>query len=83
MSDKPSLPPLTTRSEAGLSKQTYWSASTGQRRHFDVSVESGTVYSAFASGYLNPDEAPTDEAFDLRIAVDSDEERMNESVVRA
>ncbi|WP_192498435.1 DUF4397 domain-containing protein [Halorussus halophilus] len=50
---------------------------------FDVSLDGDTAYSAFAAGYLNPDEAPTDEAFDLVVAVDSDSEAMNESMVRA
>ncbi|WP_253737241.1 DUF4397 domain-containing protein [Halohasta salina] len=38
---------------------------------FDVPVEAGTVYTAFAVGYLEPDDAPADEPFDLEIVEDS------------
>ena len=38
---------------------------------FDVPVEAGTVYTAFAVGYLEPDAAPADEPFDLEIVADS------------
>ncbi|MFW6320264.1 MAG: DUF4397 domain-containing protein [Halohasta sp.] len=38
---------------------------------FDVSLESGTVYTAFAVGYLEPDDAPVDEDFDLEVVDDS------------
>ena len=38
---------------------------------FDVPVEAGTVYTAFAVGYLDPDAAPVDEPFDLEIVADS------------
>jgi hypothetical protein len=37
----------------------------------DVSLNGGTVYTAFAAGYLNPDEAPADTPFDLIVAQDS------------
>lgn len=48
---------------------------------FDVSVEGGTAYSAFAAGYLSPDEAPADVPFDLLVAADSggNETEMNAS----
>ncbi|WP_435344321.1 DUF4397 domain-containing protein [Haloarchaeobius sp. HRN-SO-5] len=38
---------------------------------FDVTVESGTAYTGFAVGYLDPDAAPADESFDLVVAEDS------------
>jgi len=38
---------------------------------FDASVEAGTIYSAFAIGYLEPDDAPADEAFSVEIVEDS------------
>lgn len=38
---------------------------------FDVSLDGGTVYTAFAVGYLTPNDAPADTAFDLLIAQDS------------
>jgi len=38
---------------------------------FDVPVEAGTVYTAFAVGYLDPEAAPVDEPFDLEIVADS------------
>lgn len=34
---------------------------------FDVEVTAGTVYSAFAVGYVEPDAAPVDEAFALEV----------------
>lgn len=37
---------------------------------FDVSPEAGTVYTAFAVGYLEPDAAPADESFDLEVVED-------------
>ncbi|WP_440765555.1 DUF4397 domain-containing protein [Natronorubrum sp. DTA7] len=37
---------------------------------FDVEPTAGTVYSAFAVGYLEPDAAPADEPFDLEVVVD-------------
>jgi hypothetical protein len=43
---------------------------------FDVSLDGGTVYTAFAAGYLNPDEAPGDEAFDLVVVQDSSGDGM-------
>ena len=39
---------------------------------FDVDLAAGTVYSAFAVGYLDPDAAPADEPFDLEVVVDAD-----------
>jgi len=38
---------------------------------FDVSLNGGTVYTAFAAGYLAPDDAPADEPFDLVLAQDA------------
>ncbi|SNZ12901.1 protein of unknown function [Natronoarchaeum philippinense] len=39
---------------------------------FDVEVMAGTVYSAFAVGYLMPDDAPADVPFDLEVVVDAE-----------
>jgi predicted RNA-binding protein len=41
---------------------------------FDVEVMSGGVYTAFATGYLAPADAPADEPFDLEVAVDAEAE---------
>ncbi|WP_144905488.1 DUF4397 domain-containing protein [Halobellus captivus] len=38
---------------------------------FDVDLESGTGYTAFAMGYLDSSGAPTDEPFDLTVATDT------------
>jgi hypothetical protein len=38
---------------------------------FDVSLNGGTVYTAFAAGYLDPSNSPGDESFDLIVAQDS------------
>jgi hypothetical protein len=38
---------------------------------FDVSLNGGTVYTAFAAGYLTPDDEPADVGFDLIVAQDS------------
>ncbi|MEF8851819.1 MAG: DUF4397 domain-containing protein [Haloarculaceae archaeon] len=38
---------------------------------FDVSLNGNTVYTAFAVGYLTPDDEPADEAFDLQVAQDA------------
>ncbi|WP_231554233.1 DUF4397 domain-containing protein [Halobellus rufus] len=40
---------------------------------FDVDLAGATGYTAFAMGYLNPDEAPVDEPFDLTLATDTAE----------
>lgn len=37
----------------------------------DVSLNGGTVYTVFASGYLSPDDEPTDEGFELTVAQDA------------
>lgn len=37
---------------------------------FDVELEADTVYTAFAAGYLEPDEAPENVPFDLIVALD-------------
>ncbi|NUC72641.1 DUF4397 domain-containing protein [Haloterrigena sp. SYSU A558-1] len=39
---------------------------------FDVEPDAGTVSSAFAVGYLEPESAPADEPFDLEVVVDHD-----------
>ncbi|NGM70396.1 DUF4397 domain-containing protein [Natronolimnobius sp. AArcel1] len=53
----------------------------------DVSLAGGTVYSAFAIGYLEPEEAPADEPFEILLTedslpddenVESDEAKLNE-----
>jgi hypothetical protein len=38
---------------------------------FDVTVEGGTAYTAFAQGYLSPDDEPTDAGFDLAVVADN------------
>ena len=38
---------------------------------FDVSLDGGSVYTAFAAGYLSPDDEPADVPFDLVVAQDS------------
>ena len=38
---------------------------------FDATVEAGTVYSVFAVGYLEPDDAPADEELGVEIVEDS------------
>ncbi len=38
---------------------------------FDVSLEGGQVYTAFAAGYLSPEDEPVDTAFDLLVAQDT------------
>jgi hypothetical protein len=38
---------------------------------FDVSLNGGTVYTAFAAGYLSPDDEPADTGFDLVVTQDS------------
>ena len=44
----------------------------------DVEAEENTVYSVFAVGYVAPDDAPADEAFDLVPTVDSEGEGNDE-----
>lgn len=39
---------------------------------FDVEPAAGTVYSALAVGYLEPEAAPADEPFDLEVVVDAE-----------
>jgi len=39
---------------------------------FDVSLEGGTVCTAFAAGYLTPDDEPSDAAFDLLVTRDAE-----------
>jgi hypothetical protein len=38
---------------------------------FDVSLAGGQVYTAFAAGYLSPDDEPADTSFDLVVAQDT------------
>jgi len=38
---------------------------------FDVGLEGGQGYTAFAAGYLTPDDEPTDTPFDLIVAQDT------------
>jgi hypothetical protein len=38
---------------------------------FDVSLAGGTAYTAFAAGYLTPDDEPAEAAFDLLVAQDA------------
>ena len=38
---------------------------------FDVAPEAGSVYTAFAVGYLEPDMAPADAPFDLEVVMDA------------
>jgi hypothetical protein len=38
---------------------------------FDVSLDGGQVYTAFAAGYLSPDDEPADTPFDLLVAQDT------------
>ena len=38
---------------------------------YDVSLNGGTVYTAFARGYLSPDDAPADEEFSLQVVQDA------------
>ncbi|WP_084509902.1 DUF4397 domain-containing protein [Haloplanus natans] len=38
---------------------------------FDVSLTGGGVYTAFAAGYLSPDDEPADTAFDLLVSQDT------------
>jgi hypothetical protein len=39
---------------------------------FDVSLAGGQVYTAFAAGYLTPDDEPADTPFDLLVSQDTD-----------
>ncbi|SEO97518.1 Tat (twin-arginine translocation) pathway signal sequence [Halogranum amylolyticum] len=58
---------------------------------FDVTVEAGMSYTAFATGYLTPDDEPEDRAFDLLVAADGsgmdekagEDEKEKEAAVRA
>jgi hypothetical protein len=38
---------------------------------FDVTVEGGRAYTAFAQGYLSPDDEPADAGFDLAVVADN------------
>jgi hypothetical protein len=38
---------------------------------FDVELQSGQVYTAFAAGYLSPDDEPADTPFDLIVSQDT------------
>ena len=39
---------------------------------FELGPEAGVVYTAFAVGYLEPEDAPADEPFDLELIVDNE-----------
>ena len=39
---------------------------------FDVELENGTAYTGFAAGYLDPENASGDEAFDLIVVTDAE-----------
>ena len=43
---------------------------------FDVSLSGGEVYTAFAAGYLSPDDDPTDTPFDLFVTQDTGDSSM-------
>ena len=43
---------------------------------FDVSLAGGQVYTAFAAGYLTPDDEPADTPFELVVAQDTEGEMM-------
>jgi len=45
---------------------------------FEVTIEAGTVYTGFAVGYLEPDEAPVDEPFDLEVVEDTPAEEADD-----
>ncbi|ELY61250.1 DUF4397 domain-containing protein, partial [Natronolimnohabitans innermongolicus] len=45
---------------------------------FPVEPAAGNVYSAFAVGYLEPDAAPADEAFDLEVVADLEADEDDE-----
>ncbi|MDS0259599.1 DUF4397 domain-containing protein [Haloarcula sp. S1CR25-12] len=47
---------------------------------FDVSLGGGAVYTAFAAGYLSPDDEPADTAFDLFVAQDSGATEMDDGM---
>ncbi len=48
---------------------------------FDLDAEAGTVYTAFAVGYVEPDEAPADEPFDVVAVVDAEPGESVETAV--
>lgn len=39
---------------------------------FDLELSGGQVYTAFATGYLSPDDEPADVAFDLMVVQDTE-----------
>jgi len=41
---------------------------------FELTVEADTVYTGFAVGYLEPDDSPADEPFDLVVVQDAPDE---------
>lgn len=43
----------------------------------DVSVEGGTAYSAFAAGYVAPDDAPADTPFEVILTTDGSSDSMS------
>ncbi|MBX0295897.1 DUF4397 domain-containing protein [Haloarcula nitratireducens] len=46
---------------------------------FDVSLAGGQVYTAFAAGYLSPDDEPADTPFDLVVAQDTMDESAGDN----
>jgi hypothetical protein len=44
---------------------------------FDVSLAGGAAYTAFAAGYLTPDDEPADTAFDLLVVQDAGADGMS------
>lgn len=45
----------------------------------DVAAAGNTVYSAFAAGYIAPEDAPADEVFDIVLTVDAEVDGHNEN----
>ena len=47
---------------------------------FDVDLAGGQVYTAFAAGYLSPDDEPADTPFDLLVAQDTESGTMSDGM---
>ncbi|WP_433624638.1 DUF4397 domain-containing protein [Halomicrococcus sp. NG-SE-24] len=50
---------------------------------FDVTLNESTVYTAFAAGYLNPEDAPADVPFQLFLAIDATAEKKTTTAAPA
>ncbi|RBI64415.1 hypothetical protein DMJ13_08015 [halophilic archaeon] len=50
---------------------------------FNVTLNESTVYTAFAAGYLNPDDAPADVPFQLFLAIDATAEKKTTTAAPA